>query len=133
MPKKKLFLVDDNLELREAIKRAIDKIFDVVSAGTAHEAIRYIQSEALIDVLVTDFDLGSDGKADGLEVAQAMRAKSPRVPIILVTGTHPDNPRIKELLSMPHTSIVGKPFTKAVLLEVLESASDPAQAARVRA
>lgn len=125
MRKKRVLLVDDASEIRQALQQTLKNDFEVTSIATVPEALEVIASDVDLDILVTDFDLKSADRRDGLDIAQAMRAKHPGVPILMITGNDPGHPRIQELVAMPNTRILQKPFTKDLLRQALEPASGP--------
>lgn len=103
-----MLLVEDDELLRSTLAHHLDADFEIISIGTGEEAIKVIGDLPKIDLLLTDFDLR--GNFDGLDVARAMRVRDPQAPILLVTGSGANLPRVKELLAMPSTAIVEKPF-----------------------
>lgn len=114
-----ILIVEDESMLREALWNHFKTHFEVITAATGEAAIEKVTSEVTIDLLITDFDLR--GKLDGLDVARAVRAKYPKVPILLLTGSDPELPRVKELLSLSKTVLFGKPFQKALLDQAVAS------------
>lgn len=83
---KAILFVDDH----EVLARLSCEILEMqgyraVSAYSAEEALKKFDQERF-DVLVTDFRMEG---MDGLELARRIRAKDPRIPVIIVTGYGP--------------------------------------------
>lgn len=108
-----ILIVEDDESLRKTLAHHFDADLEVIAVGTGKEAIQAIGSLTRIDLLLTDFDLR--GQFDGLDVARAMKARDPEAPILLVTGSGATLPRVRELLSIPNTVLLAKPFDPADL------------------
>lgn len=111
-----LLMVEDHELLRSTLTHHFDADFEVIAVGSGEEAIQAIGNLPTINLLLTDFDLR--GPLDGLDVARAMKVKDSQAPILLVTGSGETLPRVKEILSLPGTALLGKPFH----LEAIEHA-----------
>ncbi|HEY9235804.1 MAG TPA: ATP-binding protein [Phenylobacterium sp.] len=73
---------DDDLVLRSTIAMLEDLGHQAFAASSADEALTLLDREA-IDVVVTDYAMP---KTSGVQLAQAIRARRPSVPVILATG-----------------------------------------------
>jgi CheY-like chemotaxis protein len=123
LKKLKVLLVEDEEDLRSVIELFFGETFEVTSVGTAREATQIIESGVSIDLLMVDFHLkGPDqtDQKDGLDVTNVMRSRYPLAPVLLSSGSGPEeNPRIRELLALPNTQFLQKPFNSATLKKVI--------------
>ena len=107
-----VLVVEDEDLLRELVVDVLsDAGLDVVAAGTAEAALDATSRSGMPRAVVTDINLGAG--MSGLALADAIRALSPGVGVIFITG-RPDNldgrppsPRERRLL---------KPFSLASLV-----------------
>jgi CheY-like chemotaxis protein len=77
-------LVDDEAEVREALAEMLAlRGHTVVTAGGGGEALRLIEADPSIDLLLTDLVMPA---MTGWEVAAAAKARRPRLLVGLVTG-----------------------------------------------
>ncbi len=83
---KTILFVDDN-EMLSRISREILEMegFRALCAYSAEEALKIFETED-IDLLITDFRMEG---MNGLELARAVHATAPEVPVIIVTGYGP--------------------------------------------
>ncbi len=81
-----VLLVEDELLIRSIMAESlIDAGYTVIHAGSGDEALALADRVTTpISVLVTDIHL--PGGKTGLDVASAMRARHPALPIIVATG-----------------------------------------------
>ena len=78
-----ILIVDDDAAFRNVMAAELDRMdFDVSTAGTAEEALR---KAAATEPEVVLLDLRLPG-ASGLDVLQAIRAKTPAADVIMLTG-----------------------------------------------
>ncbi len=83
---KTILFVDDNEVLSRLSREILDmEGFRAICAYSAKEALQLFQKED-IDLLVTDFRMEG---MDGLELAKAVHATSPEIPVIIVTAYGP--------------------------------------------
>src|SRR3990172_1120054 len=82
----RILYVDDNPLDRELVRHALEREhggFQVVEA-TSREQFEARLAEGGFDLVLTDFNILG---FEGLQVLDAVRARYPRVPVIVVTGT----------------------------------------------
>lgn len=80
--KKRLLLVEDNAELREALREALEgRGWSVVAVSSGEEALAS-WAGAGPDAVVTDYRMGD---IDGLDLARVLRSKV-RIPIVIFTA-----------------------------------------------
>lgn len=110
---KKILLVDDDSELRDALAEQLMDVddFDVFEAETGAAAIERAKTE-MHDLVILDIGLPD---MDGREVCRKMRANGVKCPIIMLTGQDDDADLI-EGLEAGANDYVTKPFRFPVLL-----------------
>ncbi|MFD2365238.1 ATP-binding protein [Pseudoduganella sp. GCM10020061] len=80
-----ILIVEDETEVRDVMTDALRlQGHTVVAVGDASAALRYLQSNKLPDILVTD--IGLPGSMNGRQLADLVRADAPGLPVLLVTG-----------------------------------------------
>ncbi len=109
----RLLLVDDDNDLRDTLAEqlALYNEFEVLSAGTAGEAISKAASER-IDLAIIDVGLPD---MDGREAVKLMRRNGFRSPILMLTAQASDADTVLGLEAGAN-DYVAKPFKFAVLL-----------------
>ncbi|MDP1729986.1 MAG: response regulator, partial [Devosia sp.] len=97
MNKRRIFLVDDDAELRKTLvdQLAHYREFDVIEAGTANEALAKVR-ETNTDLMLLDVGLPD---MDGREAVKILRSKGFKSPIVMLTGHDSDADEILGLES----------------------------------
>ena len=115
---KKIFLIDDDEDLRETLSEqlSLHEEFEMASAADASSGIDYLQSNHT-DLLLLDLNLPD---MDGREVCRILRRQGFRVPIIMLTGVDGEADTILGLDSGANDYIT-KPFRLGVLLARLRA------------
>ncbi|XDA98584.1 response regulator transcription factor [Sulfitobacter sp. LCG007] len=110
---KKILLVDDDEDLREALSEQLvmTEDFDVYEAGNGTEAMARAR-EALYDLVILDVGLPD---TDGRELCKLMRKQGVKSPILMLTGHDSDADTILGL-DAGANDYVTKPFKFPVLL-----------------
>lgn len=110
---KKILLVDDDEDLREALSEQLvmTEDFDVFEATDGHEAMTKAK-ESLYDLVILDVGLPD---TDGRELCRLMRKQGIKCPIIILTGHDSDSDTILGL-DAGANDYVTKPFKFPVLL-----------------
>lgn len=110
---KKILLVDDEDDLREALAEQLDMTedFDVFEAGTGADALQKVK-ETHFDLLVLDVGLPD---TDGRELCKLMRKQGVKAPVLMLTGHDSDADTILGL-DAGANDYVTKPFRFPVLL-----------------
>ncbi len=111
--KKRIMLVDDEVDLREALtdQFAIYDEFDVVGIENGADAIKQAKAEEF-DLIILDVGLPD---FDGREVCRMLRKSDIKVPIIMLTGASTDADTILGLDSGAN-DYVTKPFNFSILM-----------------
>ena len=119
MNKRRIFLVDDDAELRRTLvdQLAHYREFDVIEAGTANEALAKVR-EINVDLMLLDVGLPD---MDGREAVKILRREGFKSPIVMLTGQDSDADEILGLESGANDYIT-KPFRFSVLLARIRAA-----------
>ena len=113
----RVLLVDDELAVRAVVQRALLTLgYDVETAATGEEAIASVAINpgrfrvALLDVTLPGMTVDS--------IFQRLSTLAPALPVILMSGFHPDV--VRELCgSWQPASVLSKPFDVAALEQAL--------------
>ena len=89
--------------------------YPAVPAESGGEALRLLASKLQIDLILADFALPEMG---GVELARAIHAMQPTLPVILVTG-YGDLDLLKEF---GKSRILQKPYSEADLVDKITAA-----------
>jgi len=110
---KKILMVDDDLDLREALadQLVMTEEFDVFEASNGAEALDKAK-EALYDLVILDVGLDD---MDGRELCRLMRKQGVKCPVVMLTGHTTDADTILGL-DAGANDYVAKPFKFPVLL-----------------
>ena len=97
-----ILVIDDDDEVRDAISAVLtDAGFEVTTATTGWEAVALVE-EKRFDLLVADIRL--PGGLSGLEMAQHVRRRHPRLRCVFISGTHEPmvcDPELDDFVSKP--------------------------------
>ncbi len=115
---KKIFLVDDDVDLREALASHLNlyEEYETNEAGTGKEALDALKASNF-DIIILDVGLPD---LDGREVCRMIRRIGVKVPIIMLTGADTDADTILGLDAGANDYIT-KPFRFEVLLARLRA------------
>ncbi|MCG7495148.1 response regulator transcription factor [Thalassobius sp. Cn5-15] len=110
---KKILLIDDDEDLREALSEQLimTEDFDVFEGGNGVEAMAKVK-EGLYDLIILDVGLPD---TDGRELCKLMRKQGVKSPILMLTGHDSDADTILGL-DAGANDYVTKPFRFPVLL-----------------
>ena len=110
---KKILLIDDDVDLREALSELLimTEDFDVFEVGDGAEALEKIKQQAY-DMVVLDVGLPD---IDGRELCRLIRKQGVKCPILMLTGHDTDSDTILGLNAGANDYIT-KPFKFPVLL-----------------
>jgi len=109
-----ILIVEDDVLTNEYLEFILQQAgYDVVSATSANEATALLEDRHDIQLVVTDINL--PGTMNGLKLAAAVRARSPAINIIIVTGY--GAPRGDEI--PPGSVFVPKPYNARKMIEAV--------------
>ncbi|WP_143514401.1 response regulator, partial [Stutzerimonas stutzeri] len=103
-----ILLVDDDHSVREVTAQMLENLgFAVTEAESGDHALQLLRDGAAVDLLLADFAMPG---MNGGELARAVRARRPQLPVVFVTG-------YAELceLGLDGYSIIQKPFREEQL------------------
>ena len=108
-----VLVVDDEATLRMLVTETLEELgYAAVEASDGMSALRVLQSDARIDLLVTDVGLPG---LNGRQLADAARTRRPNLPVLFITG-YAHNAAIGNGAALePGMEIVTKPFALDVL------------------
>jgi signal transduction histidine kinase/ActR/RegA family two-component response regulator len=119
-----VLLVDDDEDVRQVSAALLDELgCRVVEAESGQIGLAALDRDAGIDLAVIDFAMPG---MNGIKVAEAIQAKRPGIPLIIITGyaeIDSNEPLLQRL------RVLNKPFQRAELAEALLSAIKEAVAA----
>ncbi len=114
-----ILLVEDNADLREAIRRQLEADdHRVVEAIDGNEAIQCWRMHAP-DMIITDFRLPH---LNGLQVIQAVSAQQADLPIILMSGGMDEQLRLRILKHYPSVRYLPKDCISSQLQQSVKEA-----------
>jgi CheY-like chemotaxis protein len=120
-----VLLVEDEESVRTLASRLLRGLgYQVETAATGVEAVARSQVDGPFDVLVTDVVMPG---MNGREVAAAIRARQPDLPVLFVSGHSADTLDLRPDRAS-RTDFLAKPFTRADLAERLEALLDEPRA-----
>jgi CheY-like chemotaxis protein len=104
-----VLVVDDEATIRHLIDEVLDEQgYTFIGAGDGAAGIKVLQSDARIDLLITD--VGLPNGMNGRQVADAARALRPGLPVLFITG-YADNAAVGNGHLEPGMELLTKPFT----------------------
>ncbi len=122
MAKGRVLVVDDEADLRKAIRSILTKAdYDVVEAEDGDQAIEAIRSgdnPLLMSTIICDLAMP---KVGGMEAIAFFRSQFPGVPILVLTG-HPNIENMTELYKQGVVDYLLKPIAPEKVLAAVEKA-----------
>ena len=112
----KVLVVEDEPLIRLGLASVIEEAgYQVVEAANADGAIRRLEADSSIRVVVTDVDM--PGSMDGIKLAHYVRQKWPPIHLIVISGKI--GVRAGELPE--GARFMGKPYQEAALVGLLKT------------
>jgi len=110
-----ILLIDDEPIVRMLMVEVLEELgYIVVEAQDGPSGLKALESEARIDLLITD--VGLPGGMNGRQVADAARVRRPGLKVLFVTG-YAENAAIGNGLLAPGMQVITKPFAMAALAD----------------
>jgi CheY-like chemotaxis protein len=118
----RILVVDDDRHVRTAITTALDPHrYDVLAVENGHRALNAFRQgrfdAAIVDVFMLEMD--------GMTLINALRDRSPTLPIIVISGGADGAVALDTLRTAPDRSrltLLAKPFRRNQLIQVIEEA-----------
>ncbi|MEM7413551.1 MAG: response regulator [Myxococcota bacterium] len=125
-----VLLVDDEPSVRRVARRLLERAgFRVLEASSGRIALELASSEPVIDAALLDLTMPEQ---NGCEVAEALRQRTPTLPIVLMSGFDRDDVMARRDIPADYR-FVSKPFSAADLVEAVRSAAGPVGSPRAAA
>jgi CheY-like chemotaxis protein len=103
-----VLLVDDEPLIRMVAAEQLEELgYVVIEAGEARDAIRVLETEQTIHLLLTD--VGLPNGMNGRQLADIAREKRPDLPVLFITG-YAENAVLNHGHLQPGMQILTKPF-----------------------
>lgn len=120
-----ILVVEDEQSVRAMVMEVLqDQGFRAISATDGPAGLEVLESDAQIDLLITDVGLPGLG---GRELAEAARRRRTNLKVLFMSGYPPEGPLMTES-SRERDQLIVKPFTLNGLLDrIHESLKDPPQ------
>jgi CheY-like chemotaxis protein len=110
-----VLVVEDEILISNLITDVLDGSgFAVYAVADGEEALRYLESGAEVDILITDISLL--GPMDGAMLARAVRAQRPELPIVYCSGHYSPSSLTPPV---PRSIFVKKPYNPIELCRLL--------------
>ncbi|MEO5698169.1 MAG: response regulator, partial [Burkholderiaceae bacterium] len=108
-----ILLVEDEHTIRELLTEELRELgYQVIAVGNGAAGLEVLQSNARIDLLLTD--VGLPGGLNGRQVADAGRETRPDLKVLFLTG-YAQNAAVGNGLLGPDMEVLTKPFDIEVL------------------
>lgn len=115
-----LLLVEDDEDLREAIKSSVERyVNEIYACADASEALKCFNSHN-INLIVSDINMP---KMSGLKMASIVRQSDESVPIIFLTAYDSDENMLKAI-EVKSSGVLKKPFDKRELVMTMSFAAN---------
>ncbi len=116
-----LLIVEDDLEMRDLLRKVLEKEgFRVSLAGNGQEAVCLL-SRNQFDLVVTDLLMPDDG---GLQLLGTIRGSKPLLPVIIITAFG-DWRSYSRALELGAAAFISKPLKMAELITAIHTALAP--------
>jgi DNA-binding NtrC family response regulator len=103
-----VLVVDDEPSIRMLIGDTLSELgYRAIEVADAASGLKVLESDVNIDLLVTDVALS--GGMNGKDMADAARAKRPKLKVLFITG-YAENAAITNGHLEPRTEVMSKPF-----------------------
>ncbi len=116
--RRRVLFVEDEGDLRKMYQRFFRARYDLAFAGTGEEALTQVTAFKP-EVVVLDMRLPD---TDGIELLRRIRGTDPELPVIITTAYLSMEPLV-QVLGMPHSGYLVKPFELAELGERIDAVS----------
>ena len=115
-PKKRVLLIDDNLDLLETLSEFLETKYQMKSFTGAQEALTFLEQNLDIDLIICDYTMPMMSGADFL---RNLRKNGLLIPIIFLTG-NVSLELAREALRLGAMDILDKPLHPQTLMDIAE-------------
>jgi PAS domain S-box-containing protein len=113
--KARVLLVDDDPQVLRSTLRLMNSLgYETVPAASGEQALDLLAGGAGVDVVLADYAMP---QMTGAELAKAIEAKHPALPIIIMTGYH----NREALADFAEARIIHKPFNEECLVAKIDA------------
>ncbi len=109
-----ILIVDDEVGPRESLRMILKPLYDIHTAGSGEEAIKYIQNNR-VDLITLDLKMPG---LSGLQVLREIKRISNDIEIVIITG-YGTLPNAKEAIRYGAGDFISKPFNVADIISVI--------------
>ena len=110
-----VLVVDDEAAIREMLVEVLEERgFATLSAPDGAQALRILQSDASVDLLLTD--VGLPAEINGRQLADAARVRRPSLRVLFITG-YAEAAAFGRGVLEPGLAVLSKPFSMEVMVE----------------
>lgn len=126
IPKKAVLLVEDSESLRALMSNMLGKMYQVTAAKNGLEAMTWLHSGLLPDVIVTDVLMP---ELDGRQLLSGLRNSGmyQNIPVVVVSGSC-EKAELDHIRSLGANDILPKPFSPTELHSSLSRLMEPRHA-----
>jgi CheY-like chemotaxis protein len=118
-PGKSILVVEDESSIRLLVTELLTGLgYDVIEATDSNAGLNLLNSDARIDVLITD--VGLPGAVNGRQMADMARRKRPGLPVLFMTG-YAESHVLEQCHLQPNTEVLTKPFALETLLSCVKA------------
>lgn len=110
----KILVVDDESIVLNSCKRVLEERFDVMTAGSAQEALEAMEREG-VGILLLDVKMPNK---DGLSLLKEVKEKWPNVPVIIMSG-YATKDMVEEVSRAEAATFIEKPFTPDEIMQAV--------------
>jgi CheY-like chemotaxis protein len=122
LKRKTVLLVDDDIDVIEQLKMAVEKEYNVITAGSGEETMEKL-AETKPDCIVLDVMMSH--LSDGLDITKKIKENNAtkNIPIIMLTGVnqHYDYSTQIDKSYFPYDKWLNKPIKPEKLLEEIKN------------
>lgn len=116
----KILVVEDEPLIRLGLASVIeDAGYEVVEAASADEAIRRLEANREIRLVLTDVDM--PGSMDGIQLANYVRGRWPPIRLIVISG----KVGVKPGELPPGARFMSKPYQEPALMQLVDTMLAP--------
>lgn len=115
----KILLVDDEESVREAIKFALDKWYNITTFDKTAVALELLQYEKF-DLVLLDIVISGEGEEGSLNALRFIGEEYPGLPVIILSGSVKWMQRWGELKQLGAVGYLSKPFSQERAKEIID-------------